>query len=78
MTSSRLSVTLGGSLDEPSAQWLSGVVNSAAESATLTSYAIAPPDFDPPLAPRSLTGYSARCGVRRAASWVLERTPSFA
>jgi hypothetical protein len=31
-----------------------------------------------PRHPGSLTGHSARCGVRRAASWVLERTPSFA
>jgi hypothetical protein len=38
--SPRPAVTLGASLDEPSTQWLSEVVNSATEPATVTIYAI--------------------------------------
>jgi hypothetical protein len=38
--SPRPAVTLGASLDEPSTQWLSEVVNSATEPATATIYAI--------------------------------------
>ena len=40
VTSPRPAVTLGASLDEPSTQWLSEVVNSATEPATVTIYAI--------------------------------------
>jgi hypothetical protein len=40
VTSPRPAVTLGASLDEPSTQWLSEVVNSATEPATVTISAI--------------------------------------
>ncbi|MGN6174212.1 MAG: hypothetical protein ACTHPS_14910 [Streptosporangiaceae bacterium] len=40
VTSPRPAVTLGASLDQPSTQWLSEVVNSATEPATATIYAI--------------------------------------
>jgi len=40
VTGPRPAVTLGASLDEPSTQWLSEVVNLAPEPATVTIYAI--------------------------------------